>query len=126
MALGVLQQHELDEEQPLEYDFLFRGNKWHLLHQYGCKHNICYFQCLVLDVQDGDPVTELLLKHVLEEDVGPLEVELEMDDNNRTLQLVLEHDDMLRLALLYLAVQRVIHATRELVTHYNVHDCMDF
>ena len=75
MALGVLQQHELDEEQPLEYDFLFHGNKWHLLHRYGCKHNICYFQCLDLDVQDGDPVTELLLKHVLEEDVGPLEVE---------------------------------------------------
>ena len=48
------------------------------------------------------------------------------DDNNRRQQLALEHEDMLRLALLYLAVQRVIHATRELVTHYNVHDCMDF
>ena len=103
-ALGV-RQHELDEEQQREYDHLFHGNKWHLLHQCDCRHNICYFQCLDLDAQGDDPVMVPLLEHVLEEDVEPLEAELEMEyDDRDMLQLALElgmddDRDMLRLAL---------------------------
>ena len=103
--LGVLLQRELDEEQQREYDHLFHGNKWHLLHQCDCRHNICYFQCLDLDDQGDDPVMVPLLEHVLEEDVEPLEAELVMEYDDRdmpqlALELGMDDDrDMLRLAL---------------------------
>ena len=127
LVLGVLQR-ELDEERRLEYDHLFHGNKWHLLHQCDYRHNICYFQCLDLDDQGDDPVMELLLRHVLEEDVGPLGVELEMDDNSHMLQLVLQwvgvHDDshMLQLVLRWVGVHDDSHMLQLALRWVGVHD----